>query len=77
MIPHVKRVSWLKDYQLELELDDGVVKTVDLSKELHGQVFEPLTDLEFFKRVAVNDETRTIEWPNGADFAPEFFVRDR
>jgi hypothetical protein len=28
--------------------------------------------MEYFRRVAVNPETGTIEWPNGADFAPEF-----
>jgi hypothetical protein len=39
---------------------------------LWGGVFEPLKDPEFFRRVAVNPETRTVEWPNGADFAPEF-----
>ena len=33
---------------------------------------EPLKDTGFFRRVAVNPETGTIEWPNGADFAPEF-----
>lgn len=37
-----------------------------------GEVFEPLKAPEFFQQVKVNADTRTVEWPNGADFAPEF-----
>lgn len=66
------RVKYLRAYELEVEFNDRAVKKVDLSGELYGEVFEPLKDLELFKRVAVNDETNTIEWPNGADFAPEY-----
>jgi len=40
--------------------------------ELHGEVFEPLRDPEVFAQVKINPETGTIEWPNGADLAPEF-----
>ena len=72
MFLHVKRVNHLEGYRLRILFSNGVVKDVDLSGELHGEVFEPLKDLEFFKRVSVNPETETIEWPNGADFAPEF-----
>jgi hypothetical protein len=72
MFMHVKEVRNVKPYELVLEFDNGVVKQVDLSRELHGEVFEPLKDPEFFKQVAVNEETRTVQWPNGADFAPEF-----
>jgi hypothetical protein len=72
MILHVDRVHYLRDYVLRVEFSNGVVKDVDLGGELHGEVFEPLRDLDMFKRVQVNPETRTIEWPNGADFAPEF-----
>lgn len=49
-----------------------MVKEVDLKDELYGEVFEPLKDIALFKQVTVNPETNTIEWPNGADFAPEF-----
>jgi uncharacterized protein DUF2442 len=72
MFLHVQRMSYLRDYVLRVEFTDGVVKDVDLEGELHGEIFEPLRDPGFFKQARVNEETRTIEWPNGADFAPEF-----
>ena len=72
MFLHVTAVSYLEAYRIRVEFSDGMVKEVDLGGELHGEVFEPLKDVEFFKQVRVNSETNTIEWPNGADFAPEF-----
>ena len=72
MFLHVKAVRNVSDFELQLEFSDGVVKQIDLRNELYGEVFEPLKDPEYFKRVALNPETGTIEWPNGADFAPEF-----
>ena len=62
----------LKEYQLRLTFDNGVVKDLDLQTESYGEVFEPLKEINLFKQVEVNPETNTIEWPNGADFAPEF-----
>jgi len=41
-------------------------------KHSGGVGFEPLRDPEVFAQVRVNSETGTIEWPNGADLAPEF-----
>ena len=72
MFLHVSRATLLRGYSLRLEFNDGAVRDVDLSDELHGEVFEPLRDPAFFARVTVNPETGTVEWPNGADFAPEF-----
>jgi len=72
MFLRVKSVRHIRAYELRLEFSDGVVKDVDLSNELYGKVFEPLRDPAFFGQVRVNEETNTIEWPNGADFAPEF-----
>lgn len=72
MFLHVTAVSYINEYRLRVQFSDGVVKDVDLSAELHGEIFEPLRNQELFKRVTVNPETNTIEWPNGADFAPEF-----
>lgn len=71
MFLHITDVRHLQDYQLEVVFNDGSVRRVDLEKELYGEVFEPLKDKDFFRKVQLNAETGTIEWPNGADFAPE------
>jgi hypothetical protein len=72
MFLHVEQVTHLKDFTLRIEFSDGSVRDVDLSDELGGEIFEPLRDPDFFSQVTVNPETGTIEWPNGADLAPEF-----
>lgn len=72
MFLHVTEVKVTKDYEVRVIFSDGAVKEVDLANELYGEIFEPLKDPEMFKQVTVNVETNTIEWPNGADFAPEF-----
>lgn len=75
MFLHVIRVEPLHDHHVRVEFSDGVLKEVDLSGELYGEIFEPLHHVELFSQVAVNPETGTIEWPNGADFAPEFLYQ--
>ncbi|HFQ94191.1 MAG TPA: DUF2442 domain-containing protein [Anaerolineae bacterium] len=72
MFLHIDQVDYLGDYKLRLRFNNGVVKEVDLEGELTGPIFQPLQDRDFFRQVYVNEETNTIEWPNGADFAPEF-----
>ncbi|HET6231296.1 MAG TPA: DUF2442 domain-containing protein [Longimicrobiaceae bacterium] len=75
MFLHVSRARVLDDHRLWVEFDNGVAKEVDLSTEMHGEVFEPLRSPEMFALMSVNEETGTVEWPNGADFAPEFLFR--
>lgn len=70
MFLHVTHVEYLDNYRLSLTFSNGTEGVVDLSDELFGEIFEPLRDVEQFKQVYVAG--RTIEWPNGADFAPEF-----
>mgnify|MGYP000026452510 CR=1 FL=1 len=72
MFLHVIKMEPLDGYRLRLTFSDQVTREVDLWPELYGDIFAPLQDLEQFRQVFLNPETRTIEWPNGADFAPEF-----
>ncbi|MDE6695352.1 MAG: DUF2442 domain-containing protein [Muribaculaceae bacterium] len=66
----VKDVDYCGDYVLELLFSDGERKTVDLFPFLEGEVFGELRDHDKFIQFGL---TRvTIEWANGADFAPEF-----
>jgi hypothetical protein len=65
-------VRYVRDYVLYVAFDDGASGEVDLAGELEGEVFEPLQDVEYFKRVRIDPTVCTVVWPNGADFAPEF-----
>ena len=69
---HVIEVRPTVCYRLWLRFSDGLEGEVDLGHELHGTMFSPLRDPERFAEVRVDPEIRTIAWPNGADFAPEF-----
>lgn len=75
MFLHIIGVTYLQDYKLRIEFDDDTLKDVDLKDELYGEMFEPLKNTKLFKHVVVNSDTNTIEWPNGADFAPEFLYK--
>ncbi len=70
MFIHVKKATHILDYELQLIFSNDEVKKVDLKDELYGEVFEPLKDKDFFKDFFISHNT--IEWKNGADFAPEF-----
>ncbi len=70
MFLHVTDVEYVADYKLKLKFNNGAAGIVDLEPELYGEIFEPLQDKELFKQVFLT--SRTTEWPNGADFAPEF-----
>ncbi len=67
----VVEVRYVREYVVWLRFQDGTSGEVDIQPSFKGPVFEPLRDIEFFKRVRVDSEIGTIVWPNGADVAPE------
>ena len=70
MFIEVVRAEYAGGYRVRLWFNDKTVKTVDLEHALKGRVFEPLKDVERFKRFQV--QYATIAWGNGADLAPEY-----
>ncbi len=72
MFLHIEDVIVAGPLRLKLRFNNGERRVVDLVDSLHGPVFEPLREQSRFAAVYVNEETGTIEWPNGADFAPEY-----
>jgi len=75
MFLHVTKLEYLEAYKLRLTFSNQITQKVDLDQELYGKIFAPLRDLTQFQQVFLNPETNTIEWPNGANFAPEFLYK--
>lgn len=72
MMSRITAAEYVGGFTIWLRFDDGLEGEVDLSQELDGPVFEPLRNVEFFRQVQLHPELKTLVWPNGADFAPEF-----
>lgn len=70
MFTEVIKAEYVDHYKVRLWFNDHVTKVVDLFPSLKGIVFEPLKNLDYFKRFTV--KYNTLEWENGADFAPEY-----
>ncbi len=70
MFTEVTKAEYVDNYKVRLWFNDQVVKVVDLLPFLKGKVFEPLKNKDYFKSFTV--KYNTIEWDNGADFAPEY-----
>lgn len=73
MFLEIIKAKYLNDYKVLLDFNDGVSKTVDLKNELVGKIFQPLKDKNYFKTFSI--KFNTIEWENGADFAPEYLYQ--
>ncbi len=70
----VASVNALRGLRLQITFVDGTVGEVDLKgflsdRKVEGTPFEPLRNWEEFARVHV--EMGAVQWPNGADLAPD------
>ena len=72
MTPRLARAEYLRDYKIHVTFDDGLQGIIDMEGELWGEVFEPLKNIDVFRRFRVDSDLDTIVWTTGADLAPEF-----
>jgi uncharacterized protein DUF2442 len=72
----VTHVVPLDDHRLRVSFNDGVVRDVDCSFLLRGTLGDALRDPRYFRQVRVDEESRTVVWPNGLDPAPEILHGD-
>ena len=70
MFLEVTDAKHIDRYLLQLVFNNGHSKIVDLEPHLKGTIFQPLKNIEYFKQFQI--KFNTVEWQNGADFAPEF-----
>jgi Protein of unknown function (DUF2442) len=61
---------------MRMSFNDGVVLEVDCSFLLRGTRGEHLRDPDYLRRPRVDEQARTVVWPNGLDPAPELLPGD-
>lgn len=66
----VTEAKYIRAYSIYLKFNDGMEGIIDFKTLFKGKIFQPLKNVAFFKEFILNPWT--LEWPNGADFAPEF-----
>lgn len=71
MLMDIINVKYVADYILIITFENGEKKKVNLENRLNGEIFEPLRNVDFFKKVYVDKSLGTIAWSNGADKAPD------
>ena len=70
MIIKVNKIKYIKGYSFLLRFTDGTARVIDFKKYLTGEIYEPLKNIDYFKKAKL--QYGTVTWDNGADFAPEF-----
>ncbi len=75
--PAVVGVAVIQPHVMRLLFDDGVVRDLRyVPGEARGSLLRPLDDPAYFAQVRVDQEARTVVWPNGLDLAPEVLHGD-
>jgi len=73
MFLEIIKAQHIEEYKIELDFSNGEKKIIDLKNHLEGEIFQPLKDISFLQNFTIPNNT--IEWSNGADFAPEYLYK--
>jgi Protein of unknown function (DUF2442) len=73
MMLEVENAKYISDYKIYVRFNNHTEMILNLESYLDGEIYEPLKDIEYFKKFKI--ELNTISWINGADFAPEFLMQ--
>lgn len=57
------------DFSLELKFNDGSVKRFDVAPYLDYEVFKPLKNIDYFKRIKI--AFGTVQWQDEQDISPD------
>lgn len=69
-IYRVVQFEIIAPYTLRVLFNDGKEQTINFQSLLVGELYGPLRNENFFKKVEIDPEAHTLVWPNGADFDP-------
>jgi len=75
MILNVTYAEYKGEYKVFLTFNNGESVITDIEETIFNEnrnIFEPLKDKSYFQSFTI--KFNTIEWSNGADFAPEFLL---
>lgn len=67
----VTEAIFLPNGKVDITFSDGKNIVADIKPLLVGPIFDEIFVTNIFDKGFVNPESGTLEWPNGADIAPE------
>ena len=71
LTPDITQAAVVRHGVLRLTFADGLSGEVDVLDRMRGPVFDAARTPEGFAKVAVDQETGTVVWPDEADLAPD------
>ena len=77
MLRRIKSVEYVVDYKLKLLFSDNKTKVIDFEDWINEETvyLRPLKNVQYFKKVKMDEFNFSICWPNGATLVRMFFMK--